>query len=123
MPRLLNRIVDKIQNTANAGSALKRALFAKAVASKLENMDKTGSVTHTFWDKLVFNKVKAALGGRVRVIISGSAPISADTKRFLRIAFCCQVVEGYGQTEGTACCTVMYNLDYSPNNVGAPSCW
>jgi long-subunit acyl-CoA synthetase (AMP-forming) len=51
------------------------------------------------YDALVFNKFKAILGGRVRVMITGSAPISKEVLSFLKIAFCCQIHEGYGQTE------------------------
>jgi hypothetical protein len=42
-------------------------------------------VTSALWDRLVFSKIAAKLGARVRLIISGSAPISADVKDFLRM--------------------------------------
>jgi long-chain acyl-CoA synthetase len=45
---------------------------------------------------LVFNKVKAKLGGRVKMIITGSAPISAEVMDFLKICFCSVMLEGYG---------------------------
>ncbi|KAJ3316481.1 hypothetical protein HDU76_001761 [Blyttiomyces sp. JEL0837] len=121
VPRLLNRIHDRIINTATSGSAFKAALFKKAVASKIEHLKKTGSLTHAFWDALVFNKVKGVLGGRLRAITSGSAPISADVLTFLRVAFGCEVLEGYGQTESTAALTVCWPKDYQPGHVGAPN--
>ena len=37
------------------------------------------------WDLLVFNKVRAVLGGRIRFILSGGAPLSGDTQRFINI--------------------------------------
>lgn len=37
------------------------------------------------WDKLVFNKIKARLGGRVRLMSSGASPLSADVMEFLRM--------------------------------------
>lgn len=41
----------------------------------------------TVWDKLVFKKVQETLGGRVKAIITGAAPISPPVLRFLRLAF------------------------------------
>ena len=58
---------------------------------------------------------------RVRLMITGSAPLSAHVMEFLRIVFCCQVSEGYGQTECGGACTVTDPLDYaSLGHVGAP---
>lgn len=48
---------------------------------------------------LLFRKVKKLLGGRVRMILSGGAPLSAATQRFMNVCFCCPVGQGYGLTE------------------------
>lgn len=40
--------------------------------------------------------MRAALGGRVRFMMTGSAPISKEVLNFLKIAFCCPISEGYG---------------------------
>ena len=42
------------------------------------------------WDAVVFSKIKSALGGRLRGMLSGGAPLSSDTQRFINICF------GYG---------------------------
>ncbi|KAJ3411439.1 hypothetical protein HDV05_002174 [Chytridiales sp. JEL 0842] len=121
VPRLLNRIYERIWTTATtSGSAVKTALFKRAVESKLANMKATGSLTHPLWDALVFRKVKAALGGRVRFICSGSAPISMEVLNFLRVAFGCQVLEGYGSTESASGLTVNWQNDFNSHTVGAP---
>lgn len=39
------------------------------------------------WDFLVFKKVRAILGGRIRFLLSGGAPLSADTQRFINVCF------------------------------------
>lgn len=44
--------------------------------------------------------MKAVFGGRVRLVASGSAPISAEVLNFFKIVLGCPVYEGYGQTEG-----------------------
>ncbi|KAB1199891.1 Long chain acyl-CoA synthetase 1 [Morella rubra] len=50
-------------------------------------------------DLLAFRKIKARLGGRVRLIISGGAPLSSEVEEFLRVTCCAFVVTGYGLTE------------------------
>ncbi|KAJ3376743.1 Long chain acyl-CoA synthetase 7 peroxisomal [Entophlyctis sp. JEL0112] len=120
VPRLLNRIYERIQIGAQSGSAFKQALFNKAVNAKLENLKSTGELTHAIWDRLVFSKVRAVLGGRVRYIVSGSAPITSDALNFLRIAFSCPVVEGYGQTESAAATSISFRKDFDPGHVGPP---
>ena len=75
VPRLFNRIYDKIiQGALNSGSAVKAALFTKALDAKIYHLKNGGHLTHTVWDALVFNKVKAVLGGRVRMMMSGVVP-------------------------------------------------
>jgi long-chain acyl-CoA synthetase len=49
-------------------------------------------------DMILFNKVKANLGGRLRAALSGGAPISKDTQRFLSTLIC-PIIQGYGATE------------------------
>ena len=46
---------------------------------------------NSMWDKVVLKKVRSLLGGRVRMIFTGSAPIAAHVLDFLRAAFGCQV--------------------------------
>lgn len=72
------------------------------------------------YDGLVFKKFKAVLGGRVRQMITGSAPISKDVLNFLKIAFCCQINEGYGQTECAAPATLTWTNDPHCGHVGGP---
>ncbi|XP_033643774.1 long-chain-fatty-acid--CoA ligase 1-like [Asterias rubens] len=120
VPRLLNRIYDKVLTSVNSGSWIKRALFNFAFNKKKAEV-KSGIIRNdSMWDKLIFNKIQALLGGNVRWIITGSAPLSTDVIMFLRVAFGCFVSEGYGQTECTACATLTAPGDPSAGHVGAP---
>jgi len=96
-----------------------QAMFEKAYSDKLEGL-RQGNLTHLFWDNLVFSKIKTKLGGNVRFIITGSAPLAPNLMDFLRVCFCCPVLEGYGQTE--TCCggtrTLMWDTD--TGHVGVP---
>ncbi|CAK4618020.1 unnamed protein product [Aphanomyces euteiches] len=76
--------------------------------------------SHSLWDALVFSKIKAVLGGRVEVIVSGSAPLSANVKEFMKIAFCCRVEEGYGLTECVATATLSHDDIPSGPHTGIP---
>ncbi|POW14163.1 hypothetical protein PSTT_03226 [Puccinia striiformis] len=102
------------------GPGLKGSLGRKALQVKLENLKTSGTNSHFLWDRLVFNKVKQALGGRVRIIGTGSAPISPDVIAFLKVAFLTQVSEGYGSTENSGTCTKCYGEDMDPSGTVGP---
>lgn len=63
VPRLYNRIYGKIKDKLALATGIKKTLVDKAVASKLAGLRSSGKTTHCLWDKLVFGKVKAMLGG------------------------------------------------------------
>ena len=59
-----------------------------------------------FLNKTLFRKIRYFLGGRVRLLLSGGAPLSPDTHSLARTCLCLPVMHGYGLTETTACATV-----------------
>eukprot|EP00742_Colponemidia_sp_Colp-10_P000272 GILJ01000306.1.p1 GENE.GILJ01000306.1~~GILJ01000306.1.p1 ORF type:complete len:692 (-),score=129.63 GILJ01000306.1:157-2187(-) len=119
VPRLFNRIYERIVGQVNAGGGMKKKLFWKAYAAKKEGLAH-GTVVHGFWDKVVFKKVRARLGGRIRLMITGSAPIAPEVMEFLRICFSVPVMEGYGQTECSAAATLTRPQDTTLGHVGGP---
>jgi len=120
VPRVLNRVYQAAMLAGDI-PGLRGNLFRKAVAVKLERLRTTGDNTHAFWDKLVFRKVRAVLGGALESVTSGSAPISPEALDFLKIAFACDVIEGYGMTENCATCTRSWNNDpTATGTVGPP---
>uniref|UniRef100_A0AAQ5ZPG1 long-chain-fatty-acid--CoA ligase n=1 Tax=Amphiprion ocellaris TaxID=80972 RepID=A0AAQ5ZPG1_AMPOC len=64
--------------------------------------------------------MRALLGGNTRVLLSGGAPLSAATQRFMNICLCCPVGQGYGLTETCGAGTISEVWDYSTGRVGAP---
>lgn len=120
VPRVFNKLYAGVMANVRATGGVKAWLFNKALQSKLQHLEQ-GWVTHKLWDALVFKKVAARLGGRVRLMVTGSAPISEPVIKFLRVAFSCHVVEGYGQTESCAGSTVTLPGDNrGAGNVGVP---
>lgn len=120
VPRLLNRVYGKIvASTVNAPGAT-GALARRGIATKLANLEAGKGYTHPFWDRLIFNKVKSALGGHVRIMVTGSAPIGKDVMQFLRVALCCDIREGYGATETCAASTIHYPNEFKAGHIGAP---
>ncbi|KAL3163024.1 hypothetical protein ABBQ32_009451 [Trebouxia sp. C0010 RCD-2024] len=123
VPRLWNRIYDRVTATIQGSNPISRKLFQAAYASKKAALDKgdlTGGRMAPFWDKLVFSKIKARIGGEVKLMSTGSAPISSEVFEFLRVCFGATVSEGYGMTE-TACTIAMTRPDDATiGHVGAP---
>lgn len=72
------------------------------------------------WDSLVFSKTAAKLGGRVRMLCSGAAPLPPHVMDFLKVAFCCEVLQGYGMTENAAAACVTPIGFQTPGTVGEP---
>lgn len=95
-------------------------MINNAVATKLAAYRATGTVTHGCWDAVVFKKVKALVGGRVRLMLTGSAPISGEVLDFLKVCFCCPIIEGYGMTETSAGSFTTLPGDAVSGHVGGP---
>ncbi|NXO77439.1 ACSL1 ligase, partial [Sitta europaea] len=103
-----------------ADTSLKRWLLDFASKRKEAEL-RSGIVrNNSFWDKVIFRKIQASLGGRVKLMITGAAPVSASVLTFLRTALGCQFYEGYGQTECTAGCSLSLPGDWTAGHVGAP---
>lgn len=83
-PRVLNKIYDKIMAGINNAGGMKKKIFFAALAAKAEGL-KRGKLTHGLYDAILFNKIKKALGlDCVRILVSGSAPLSAHVMTFFR---------------------------------------
>ena len=123
------RIFEKIYNgaEARAEAAGKGKIFRKAAEVAIaysESLDKKSvspllSIKHKLFDKLVFSKIRAGLGGRVEAAISGGAPLGVRLGHFYRGAGI-TVLEGYGLTETTAGATLNLINAHRVGSVGRP---
>lgn len=119
VPRLWNRIYDKVQAGIREGGFVKQKLFAVAYAAKKKALEE-GRPPPVIWEKIVFSKLREKLGGRVRYMSTGSAPISAEVMEFLRVCFGGTVFEGYGMTESACVISKTHEDDFSCGHVGSP---
>lgn len=120
VPRLYNRIYDGITHAVKTSGPLRERLFNAAYNSKKQAIINSKRPS-PIWDKLVFNKIKDKLGGRVRLMTSGASPLSPDVMEFLRVCFGCRVAEGYGMTETSCVISSMDDGDTLIGHVGSPN--
>jgi long-chain acyl-CoA synthetase len=123
------RIFEKIYNgaEAKAEAAGKGKIFRKAAAVAIaysEAQDKRGfnpmlTLKHALFDKLVYSKIRAAMGGAVEAAISGGAPLGVRLGHFYRGAGI-TILEGYGLTETTAGATLNLTNHLRIGSVGRP---
>jgi len=123
------RIFEKIYNgaEAKADAAGKGKIFRKAASVAIaysEAKDKRGfnpllTLQHAIFDKLVYSKIRAAMGGSVEAAISGGAPLGARLGHFYRGAGI-TILEGYGLTETTAGATLNLTKKLRVGSVGRP---
>ncbi|THG16347.1 hypothetical protein TEA_009700 [Camellia sinensis var. sinensis] len=104
VPRVLDRIYSGLIEKTSSAGFVKNALFNVAYSYKLRNMNKGYKHFEAapLFDKIVFSKVKEGLGGKIRLILSGAAPLATHVETFLRVVTCAHVLQGYGLTETCA---------------------
>uniref|UniRef100_A0A673A304 long-chain-fatty-acid--CoA ligase n=1 Tax=Sphaeramia orbicularis TaxID=375764 RepID=A0A673A304_9TELE len=118
VPEIMDRIYKNVMTKVEEMNSVQRTLFILAYNYKLEQLAKGYSTP--LCDRFVFRKVRSLLGGQTRVLLSGGAPLSAATQRFMNVCFCCPVGQGYGLTETCGAGTISELWDYSTGRVGGP---
>ncbi|XP_050460499.1 fatty acid CoA ligase Acsl3 isoform X6 [Cataglyphis hispanica] len=119
VPLILDRISKGINDKVKKSGPFRQAIFNFAYQYKLK-WTKRGYETPLF-DKYIFGAAKQVLGGRIRLVLSGGAPLSPDTHNQVKLCLCVTVTQGYGLTETTSCATVMDTYDRTTGRVGAPT--
>ena len=126
VPRVFEKVYAKILAGVEAGPAVKKKLFYWAMgvgreASRYQQrhqpLPRALAMKRALADKLVFSKLHAALGGRLRWAVSGGAPLSRDIAEFFHAAGIL-LLEGYGLTE--TCPVLSFNTptEYKFGSVG-----
>ncbi|XP_015234273.1 PREDICTED: long-chain-fatty-acid--CoA ligase 3-like [Cyprinodon variegatus] len=118
VPEIMDRIYKNVMTKVDEMSKFQKTLFVLAYNYKIEQISKGYSTP--LCDRFVFHRVRSLLGGNTRVLLSGGAPLSAATQRFMNVCMCCPVGQGYGLTETCGAGTISGAWDYSTGRVGAP---
>jgi long-chain acyl-CoA synthetase len=128
VPRLYEKIHTGVTAAFDAETGAKRRIvdWALRVGKRVSELRQRGepipavlAAQHRLADKLVYSKVKARLGGRLRVGISGGAPLSKEILEFFHMLDIL-ILEGYGLTECTTAATVNRMNAFRFGTVGQP---
>jgi long-chain acyl-CoA synthetase len=123
VPRLIERVYEKITATGEKLTGSKRKIFdwSMRIANQYELNNKNGffyKIQHKIADKLVYSKWRAAVGGKLVCIASGGAALNPKLER---IFLCANIIclQGYGLTE--TCVVVSVNR-YGEDNIRIGTC-
>ena len=118
VPLLLIKIKSAIEKkVASRGIAFKK-FFNNCVQYKVRWMKKGFSTP--ILDKLVFSKIRLVLGGCLKSMVCGGAPLPPDVQEFIKAVLCVNIAQGYGATESCSVGCIQYFDAIAPNDVGYP---
>ena len=129
VPRFYERVYGRVRSTIEAGSPAKQRIFGWAVGVGAQKYEKhLAGEAHSPWlnlqlavaDLLVFKKIRARTGGRIRYLVSGSAPLSREVGEFF-YGMGLLILEGYGLTETSPFVSVNRPTDFVFGTVGRPA--
>ena len=127
-PRIFEKVRGRVVTMAEdeGGPRLKIFTWAMGVGREVSRLQRAGQqpgavlrAKHGVADKLVFSKLRARFGGKLRFLVSGSAALSPDVAEFFHAAGIL-ILEGYGLTETSAGTFVNRPANYRLGTVGLP---
>jgi long-chain acyl-CoA synthetase len=127
-PRIYEKVYNRVVTTTREAGGAKWKIFNWAFgvgrqvsALQQQGKEPTGSLKfkHGLADRLVFSKIRNRLGGRIRVLVSGAAPLSKEIAEFFHAAGI-KILEGYGLTETSAGAFVNRPGHFKLGSVGLP---
>ena len=128
VPRIFEKIYTLATSAVDKEGGLKKAIFnwAIKVGGRMREAEREGRQPgfllrrqYAFADKQVLSKIRGLFGGRLRLAVSGAAPINPDILRFFDSAGVL-VLEGWGMTETSTAATISTPDDFKVGTIGKP---
>jgi len=120
-PAVLDKVYVGLDLKMKANSKLVQTLFKWGLAAG-EKRFAAGQIGSSYlYNKIVFKKVQALLGGKLKACITGSAPLSPSIQKFAQTCFNAPVRQGYGLTETCASSCIGEACDSSTGVIGPPT--
>lgn len=124
VPAILDRVRDGVVKKVEEKGGLTTKLFNLAYKRRLLSVDGSWlgawGLEKLFWDAIVFKKIQSVLGGQIRFMLCGGAPLAPDTQRFINVCIGAPIGQGYGLTETCAGAAFSEADDISVGRVGPP---
>jgi long-chain acyl-CoA synthetase len=128
VPRIFEKIYTAATSAIEKEGGAKKAIFnwAIGVGAKMRAAERSGRKPgfllqrqYDFADKKVLSKIRGLFGGRIRLAVSGAAPINPEILRFFDAAGVL-VLEGWGMTETSTAATISTPDDFKVGTIGKP---
>ncbi|WCJ21331.1 Long chain acyl-CoA synthetase 8 [Euphorbia peplus] len=124
VPAILDRVRDGVLKKVEEKGGLAKSLFNIGYNRRLAAIEGSWfgawGLEAWLWDATVFKSIRAVLGGNIRFILCGGAPLSGDSQRFINICVGTPIGQGYGLTETCAGAAFSEWDDASVGRVGPP---
>lgn len=118
VPLILVRIFKGIQDVIATKGDFARKFIGWAIDYRCKWVE-TGFDT-PIMNRIVFRKFKSLIGGKLRVLLSGGAPLTPEVQKFIRTCLGCKVLQGYGLTETSSTACIVDSEDLTVGHVGPP---
>ena len=120
VPRILERLYESMTTAADRAKGIKQHLIKHAIKiAKIKDPNKRPSLLHRIFNLFVYKKMREAVGGNFRMIISGSSALNKSILRFL-LNIGLPVFEGYGMTECSPVVSANCKQAIRPGSIGKP---
>eukprot|EP00262_Sarcandra_glabra_P012096 TRINITY_DN3044_c0_g1_i1.p1 TRINITY_DN3044_c0_g1~~TRINITY_DN3044_c0_g1_i1.p1 ORF type:complete len:735 (-),score=141.18 TRINITY_DN3044_c0_g1_i1:273-2477(-) len=124
VPAILDRVRDGVLQKVEEKGGMSKKLFDIAFKRRLAALEGSWlgawGLEKILWDVIVFRKIRSILGGNIRGMLCGGAPLSRDTQRFINICMGAPIGQAYGLTETCGGATISEWDDPTVGRVGPP---
>ncbi|KAL5076122.1 hypothetical protein RYX36_015106 [Vicia faba] len=124
VPAIIDRIRDGVVKKVEEKGGLAKSLFQIAYNRRLATVKGSwlgaSRLEKLVWDTIIFKKIRTVLGGNLRFLLCGGAPLSGDSQQFINICVGAPIGQGYGLTETFAGAAFSEADDFSVGRVGPP---